>query len=101
LFAARLIVVDRQGQVDSAGQLRRVASRLARDLMDLPPLLAPLAWIGRVREPTVIEPPDPLETGAHHAANPDRRPARTVRPRAKRRFFHHPAAVPVDRLSAP
>src|SRR5258708_28629799 len=62
-FTARLVVVDRQGQVDRAGQRRRIAPGLARDLVDLPPLLAPLAGIGRIGEPAIIAPPNPFEAG--------------------------------------
>src|SRR5207247_5746291 len=67
----------------------------------LAPLLAPLARIGRIGEPAVIEPSDPFEALAHHAPDPDRRPARTVRRRAERGLLHDPAAVPVDRLAGP
>src|SRR5205085_12262427 len=84
-----------------ARQGRRVAPGRARDLMDLVPLLAPFAGVGRVGEPAVIEPPDALEARAHHAADPDRRPSRTVRPRAEHGVFHDPAAVPGDRLATP
>src|ERR1051326_6082254 len=101
LFGMRLVIVDRQRQIDRAGQLRRVAPGLARKLVDLPPLLAPFPRIGRIREPAVIEPPDAFEAGAHHAPNPDRRSAGTVRGRAEHRLFHDPTAVPIDRLAAP
>ena len=90
-FAARLVVVDRQGQVDRAGQGRRVAAGLARDLVDLAPLLAPLAGIGGIGEPAIVEPPDPFEAGSHHAADPDRRTAGAMRHWPEHGGFHEAA----------
>ena len=98
---ARRIVVDGKRQVHRAGEGRRIPAGGTRRRLNFRPLCRVFLDAGRVGEPAVEVPADPLPRRRDGASDPDRRSARAMRCRAEHATFDFPAPVPVDGPARP